>query len=151
MFLLMLFICSRSIHPSTTNMLCQSLFSATKHPKTFSLHFLPLVIAHSAGAGRQPLSDTVVPPVPAHGGLPQTQNGLFVAQDTSVVGSTGVCRVSQPLDIVRVGTCTQTHTHTQQLLPFTVSGHRPRPCKIDLHSLEKSFLKSMVITTHLLK
>lgn len=97
---------------TATDMLCQSLFSATKQTKMFSLHFLPLVIVHSAGAGRQPLSDNVVPPVPAHGGLPQTQNGLFVAQNTSVVGSTGVCRVSQPLDIVRVGTCTQTHTHT---------------------------------------
>lgn len=121
----MLFICSHSIHPSTTNMLCQSLFSATKQTKMFSLHFLPLVIVHSAGAGRQPLSDTVVPPVPAHGGLPQTQNGLFVAQDTSVVGSTGVCRVSQPLDIVRVGTCTQTHTHTHTTITSIHSERSP--------------------------
>lgn len=78
----------------------------------FPLHLLPLVIVHRAGAGRQPLRDTVVPPVPAHGGLPQTQNRLFVAQDTSVVRSTGVCGVRQPLRVVRVGTCTHTRTLT---------------------------------------
>lgn len=76
----------------------------------FSQRFLPLVIVHGAGAGRQPLNDAVVPPVPAHGGLPQTQHRLFVAQDAAVVGCTGVCRVGQPLHVVRVGTCTQTKT-----------------------------------------
>lgn len=66
-------------------------FSAIKPTESCSLCFLPLVIIHGAGARLQPFNDAVVPPVPAHGGLPQTQHRLFVAHYTAVVSCTGVC------------------------------------------------------------